>query len=439
MCSVRIVAPLAAMTALLGAGLLDGCMARGEDILGTPGQDAGAPLDASPDAAEDTSVEAPMDVSTDPLADLLLPFDVRTEPLPWDPDAACGAGAEQANVVQLPVDIIWLVDNSASMKPAIDEVTAGLNAFAAFIASQNLDYRVIMLSYRSATNPVIIAGGTRYAVCIPPPLAGDSDCGNGTRFFQSSIDVRSTQPLEQFLGTLDQTSGYMVGEERGGEPWKQWLRPEATKTIVVLTDDNSRLTSSQFESYPGGKNPYNSLQLPPGILDANRAGMFSGYVFHAVYGWGSDTDPGLTCVYPDSSVPPSSGPTYTDLVQKTGGTRAKICDGAAAWQPFFDAVAQAVVTTSKLSCAVPIPNDDGGPIDPNRVNVRVVGDPETRQLYRVDGAAACGPEGGWYYDDINNPTMVILCPSSCDFAQSQVGAGKSGRIEVLFGCDTWVR
>ena len=54
----------------------------------------------------------------------------------------------------------------------------------------------------------------------------------------------------------------------------------------------------------------------------------------------------------------------------------------------------------------------------------------------VTDASACGPAGGWYYDDPVMPTKVTLCPASCDAAQASVGPGKPGHIEVLFGCAT---
>ncbi len=352
------------------------------------------------------------------------------------PDSACAATVQEASTTQLPVDIVWMVDNSASMLPAIQQVTAGLNDFAALIAAKNLDYQVVMLSLRSATSPVLINGSNRYPVCIPQPLAGDASCGNGQRFFQSSIDIRSTQPLEQFMGTLAQTDGYMQGQEKGGEPWAQKLRPEATKTIVVVTDDNARLSAADFETFPGGQNPFNSLTLPPGILDPSWNGLFDGYLFSGIYGWGSNNDPAVTCVYSDGTKPPSAGPTYTTLVNKTGGVRAKLCDESAAWGPFFEDVAQAVEQTSKLSCEITIPTPQSGDLDPDAVNVQLVSNDVPTTLVKVAGAGACGPAGGWYYDDDAAPTKVLLCPTSCDAAQAAVGPGKTGRIEVLFGCAT---
>ncbi len=364
----------------------------------------------------------------------VLPIDVPRDNT-LDPDASCTSATAMASVEILPVDIIWMVDNSSSMAPAIDQVIAGLNGFASVISSRGFDYRVIMLSLRNTTRTITVAGSTRYTVCIPPPLAGDMLCGNNTRFFHSSIDVRSTQPLEQFLGTLGQTAGYRLGEARGGEPWRAFLRPEATKTIVVVTDDNSRLTADDFLHFAGGTNPFNSNMLPPGILDASWGGLFDAMTFDAIYGWGSPTDAAIRCRYADGTQPPSSGPVYTTLVNSTMGVRAHICDGPTAWGPFFDSVASAVEHTARLSCDIAIPPPPAGTVlDPARINVWFNG--ATRSLVgKVADAAACGPTGGWYYDNDANPMRVLLCPASCTRAQTELrGAGHG--VEVQFGCST---
>src|SRR5262249_38031668 len=148
-----------------------------------------------------------------------------------------------------------------------------------------------------------LGGSTRYPICIPPPLSGDNACGDGMRFFHSTVDIRSTQPLEQLLGTLGQTAGYTASDARGGPPWANHLRPQASKTIVVVTDDNARLSATDFETFPGGKNPFNSLTLPPGILDPSWTGLFDGYLFSGIYGWGNAADPSVRCTYPDQSMP----------------------------------------------------------------------------------------------------------------------------------------
>ncbi|MGZ5969807.1 MAG: hypothetical protein ACXWP4_19175, partial [Polyangiales bacterium] len=351
-----------------------------------------------------------------------------------DPDAACATASVEAKAELQPVDIIWMVDNSGSMKAAVDQVTKGLNAFAALIDTKKLDYKVIMLSKRGATS------GTTYPVCIPPPLSGDTMCGNGPRFFHSSIDIKSTQPLEQFLGTLDQTAGYALGDSRGGEPWKDQLRPAASKTIVIVTDDDSRFSATDFETFPGGKNPFNSAMLPPGILDPSRKGLFDGYIFGGVYGWGSDTDPSVKCTYPDTTQPAAAGATYTTLVNKTKGPRAKICaDAATEWPKFLDAVASAVVKSSKLACTLDLPLPTSGTLDPTAVNVQIEGTTGTTLVPKVKDAASCGSSVAWYYDDEAMPTKVLLCPAACDAANAAVGVDKPGKISILFGCKTIIK
>jgi len=360
------------------------------------------------------------------------------------PDAAdggfktCASVAVEAKREALPVDIIWVVDNSSSMAPAVAEVQAGLNSFATLVGSKGLDYKVVMLSLRGSA-PVQLGGKMRYPVCVPPPL-GAADCGNTALFFHSAMDVQSTQPFEQILGSLDQTQGYTPGNARGGEPWAQELRASATKSIVLVTDDNSRFPGVSFEGFPGGDNPYTGgLVLPVGILHASRNGAWKGYSLSGIYGWGSTVDPSIRCTFPDGSKPTASGHEYSAVIQKTGGVRAQICAGNAAWAPFLNDVATAVVATARVACELPIPASDAGTVDPSQVNVQVTdGTKAPLTVPRVTGEPACAGLDGWYYDAPTTPTKVFLCPKSCEGAQSK-GGTKVPKIEVLFGCDTVVR
>ena len=381
------------------------------------------------DVNRDGSTADGDDADTSTIRDV-QPIDVSTDSQ-LNPDASCATATAAATVESLPVDIIWVVDNSSSMAPAIDQVIQGLNGFASLISSRGFDYHVVMLSLRNVDRNAVTG---RYAVCIPPPLAGDSTCGNGPRFFHSNVQIYSTQPLDQLLGTLGQTTGYSMGEMRGGEPWRQFLRPNATKTIVVVTDDNSRLSANNFLHFRGGPNPMNgNLILPPGILDSSWGGLFDNYTFNGIYGWGDPTDPSVTCRFPGGATPSSPGPVYTTLVNGSMGERAQICDGASAWTPFFQSVASTVERTSRVACDVAIPTPpDGSVLDPTRVNV-VFNGATTTTLGKVANAAACGANGGWYYDNDTTPMRVILCPASCDRAQTELrGTGRG--LNVQFGC-----
>ena len=361
----------------------------------------------------------------------LGPADAFVPPpdMPFDPDMACSSTAAEAVLERLPADIIWVVDNSGSMDAEIENVKAGINAFADFIAATGVDYRVIMLSKRGTG-----ASGGRYAICVPPPLAGDDACGNGPRFFHSSIDILSTQPLEQILGTLGQTTGYTAADSRGGEPWRDWLRADASKTFVVVTDDNARLSAFNFEQFRGPapatewRNPATtstSLFLPPGILEPEWGGLFDGYKFSGIYGWncGAAADPGAT---------------YTELVTSTGGVRADICAPPSTWGTFFESIATEVVRATRVSCDLAIPETPAGLMfSPSRVNVEVRSGGGATLLRRtVGGLAGCASTpNGWYYDDDTTPTRVILCPAACDLAQGASGADDTS-VQVQFGCES---
>lgn len=429
----------ASLTSLAVAGCADGTRRPTRDTgVGDTGDsgsaDSGADSSIADSGARDT-LPPPRDTA---------PRDTRL-----DPDAACASAVVEATVERLPVDIVWVVDNSVSMAPAIMEVNAGLNSFASVIGASGIDYRVIMLSLRGA-GEIMVGSSRRFGVCIPMPLAGDASCGDGPRFFQVEMDIRSTQPVEQLLGSLGQTRGYQATDDRGSAPWLPLLRPDATKTIVVVTDDNSRtcdlprgtpcnsadppLTPTSLLDFPGGPNPFNSRELGPGLLSSTYAPLFDGVTFDALYGWGSDTDPSVACTYPGGGSPPSAGETYTALVERTGGVRAKICDGSAAWGPFFDAVATAVTRTSEISCNVDIPPPPMGmTFDPALVNVIVRSGADSTYLGKRMDATACDAAGGWYYDDPTAPTQVILCPTSCDVARTALSTPDSG-IDVQLGC-----
>lgn len=86
-----------------------------------------------------------------------------------------------------------------------------------------------------------------------------------------------------------------------------------------------------------------------------------------------------------------------------------------------------------IPCDYNIPSLGGTP-DPNKINVNYVtaANQSTTFIY-VATAADCGkaPGKGWYFDDPNAPSKVVLCPDAC----TDVKASDDGRIDVVFGCD----
>lgn len=305
--------------------------------------------------------------------------------------AGCAGTAVAADFVKLPSDIIWIVDQSGSMTQETQYVQQKINDFATLIGASGVDYHVVMIASPTSSSN---------AICVPPPLAGPS-CGDNTRFKLVPIKVGSTNGPQ--LSVTNYSS------------YSSFLRPNATKHFVFVTDDNSAWSAAMFTS--------SVLALPP-------AGMFGGFKVHAIYAYG--TTGGLGCTGPFGTGA-AEGTVYTELVAQTGGARGIICTGD--WTQVFNDITQAVVSGTQLACDLAIPPPPNGhTLDPGLVNVRYLagGVAPGTTLPRVNTAADCGASGGWYYDDNAAPTKILLCPTSCTNVQNDAAAN----VNVEFGCQT---
>lgn len=119
-------------------------------------------------------------------------------------------------------------------------------------------------------------------------------------------------------------------------------------------------------------------------------------------------------------------------IAAAGGTGAAMLvdTGGDVTQQFIQALNE---IRESQTCKYQIPEPTTGTFDPNMVNV-AVGDPPSR-VYYVGSAASCDPTtGGWYYDNPTSPTMIELCPATCELVK--VGALQ---VDVQVGCQTIVR
>jgi len=314
----------------------------------------------------------------------------------------CATTTEQATSQKQPADIIVVVDTSGSMSEEAAQVQQNLNTFVDVILGSGID-----------THVVLIADAT---VCIPAALGSGQCAGGDTNlpaFLHVLQTVASTDALQLTIATYSQ--------------WSEVLRPDATKTFLVVSDDNSDMGAGEFTSA--------LLALDP---------SFTGFKFTAITAYsnplscfGFSCPQGNPCCYSEgfgcSSYADAEGTVYHDLVAQTGGVGGDLC--LQQFQPIFDELAEGVIISSQLSCEFDIPDPgEGETLDPGLVNVRYrpAEGAEPIAVYYVDGAAACGPPGGWYYDDASNPTKIIACPTTCDALQASVG----GSVEVVFGCET---
>lgn len=304
--------------------------------------------------------------------------------------AACAGTEVTADFVQRPVDIIWVVDQSGSMNQETTYVQAKINDFTTLINASNIDYHVIMMATPTGAN----------AICVPSPLGGSTPaCGNNTRFRLANQRIASKD------GPALVTSKYSL--------YSDFLRPEATKHFVFVTDDNSNTTAAAF------KTAVNALQ---------PAGMFTGFKVHAIYAYGSGASTGCTGPFGTGA---ATGTVYTTLVADTGGARGVICQDD--WNQVFTDITTAIVSGSQVACELAMPAaPQGETIDPNKVNVKYQSGATSTTLMQVLTAGDCGVGGGWYYDDNMNPTKITMCSATCSAVQQDANAN----LKIELGCST---
>ncbi len=147
---------------------------------------------------------------------------------------------------------------------------------------------------------------------------------------------------------------------------------------------------------------------------------------------------------------PGSTLDFLNQLAQAGGTNSAIdaTNAQTTQQNFLGALNSIRTTYSKsvtthvthslstpLSCQWKIPAPpDGVLFDPTLVNLQLTppnGAPI--QYGHVDAESQCsGVVDGWYYDDNTNPTLVTVCPQTCD----KVKATQGGRVDILLNCKT---
>jgi hypothetical protein len=126
-----------------------------------------------------------------------------------------------------------------------------------------------------------------------------------------------------------------------------------------------------------------------------------------------------------------------DRVAKAGGTdTAFIVDAATG-----DTSAQFLDALNRIRGAAVIPcqyilppSTPGQEIDPQKVNVTFApAGAAPKGLLQSPDSGGCDPAaGGWYYDNTNAPTKILLCPATC----TAVKADAKAAVDVLIGCKT---
>src|SRR5262249_23106167 len=162
-----------------------------------------------------------------------------------------------------------------------------------------------------------------------PPLGGFNCGANPPLFHPIPQVVASTNSLSLLLSTYDNANLTLN--------WQQYLRFDAVKVFIEVTDDNSSLSGASFDTQ--------LLAKPPA----------RNYVSHSIIG--------VTAGNPATKCPSAVniGAQYQVVSNLTGGLMLPVC--AAGYSPIFNQIANGIVGALACEFTMPQASADGGAID----------------------------------------------------------------------------
>ncbi|WP_437308305.1 vWA domain-containing protein [Sorangium sp. So ce388] len=300
----------------------------------------------------------------------------------FDEGASCAQTSAEATL--LPLDMLLLLDRSGSMLGSKwSGVTSAISTFVNDSASAGMN---VGLTY------------------FPMGTNGQNDCDHTT------YDELAVAIGELPLNTPDISASIQRTAPGGGTPMRpalQGVLANATaykdanpshKVIVVLATDGD----------PSG---CASNTVADTAEIAQRALNYNGVQTYVIAVEGSTLS-------------------NLDQIAAAGGT-TRAFDVTADVAAFSTKMAE--IRASALPCELLIPEPpEGATLDKSRVAVKLApGSSGALEIPKADDEADCGAGPGWYYDDEQLPTKIILCPASCAAVQREVHA----ELNVLFGCE----
>jgi hypothetical protein len=367
-------------------------------------------------------------------------FDAGSNDATLNPDSACATQSSTATLVKKPVDIIVLVDNSGSMTEEIVGVQKNINTnFATILDGSGLDYRVILIArHGKATG----AGAAAQSICIEAPLSGIPAGGcvnppakpvnNPSKFYHYSTEVASLDSWCKIMSTFTAPDEFMLAPNG----WSEWLRPDAYKVFIEITDDHASCGPYLDKNTVAG-GPAAAALFDKDLLALSPLHFADGaarnYRFYSIVAMAYNTpptapylpaDPVITGKCPTAS---NAGTGYQALSVLTDSLRFPLCD-TTSYDVVFQAIAQGVISGTKISCDFPIPEAPGGEkIDLASVVVQYTpsGMGNATNFVQVPDEASCKPNGFYLSKD-----TIHLCSDTCAVVQGDDKAA----INVLFAC-----
>lgn len=334
-------------------------------------------------------------------------------------DGVCIDETYSADLRTRPVDVIFVLDNSGSMREEIESVEKNINEnFTKIMDEARLDYRVVMLSKHGEGTPF------DSDICVASPLSGTS-CAPvpaqpalTERFKHYDSEISSGDSFREVLQT------YNRPDPHGFAPhgWSGWLRPDAFKVFIEISDDEPSLPdAASFDQ--------SLLALVPPHFGSpgNR-----NYIWHSVVG-----------IYPKSDVSSpyfaneplqplqcstaeKPGTEYQKLSLVTGGLRYPVC-AFENYDAVFRAAAIKTIEDADIDCSLRLPiAPDGKTVLMEKSALQLTDDQGVRRtIRRVEGPANCGADNFYATE-----TSIELCPALCAVVEGM----ERGTLSVFTDC-----
>jgi Mg-chelatase subunit ChlD len=342
-------------------------------------------------------------------------------------DAACAAESQQAERLVIeteitheveiteaePVALYFMLDQSGSMLGSKwNSARTAIHSFLSDPRSNGLDVALQLFSV--SFFPPSGCGNCNGSDCAVPLVPITRLPGNTQPF----LDVLNREPIG--IGTPIEAG------LRGGilfcTQFKQ-QHPDEDCVVVLITDGepSTCATGVDLANIAGQAYANNGIQTFAIGMDG------ADFVLMDMIAEQGGTD----CVDPVGSPPYACNVQTTDFL----AVLERIRETVTHIETRTEVVTEIQETALECEFNVPTP-PPGERFDKDQVNVRFSASGRAAetifQVPVVQDCAAAG--GGWYYDDVQNPSKILLCDQTCAVVQSTSEA----RIDILLGCATQV-
>jgi hypothetical protein len=226
---------------------------------------------------------------------------------------------------RVPVDLVFIVDNSGSMPEETALFEQALPTFVALLEEDEVDYRIILLS-RHRLDERSASEEASTSVCVQAPISGVAACPSerpalGARFFHYSVKIDDDDSFERALQAFDTPDPF--GLTAIG--WSEWLRGGARTIFIEITDADSALIADDFVTALQATAPafFGSDPARPGFVFHSVVGVVQKSFGPDIYFAGEPLEPAV-CEGTGSN-PDNAGLVYQELSRLTGGLRLSLC------------------------------------------------------------------------------------------------------------------